>query len=276
MRLRRKPGSRPPNCRSGIAGTGSRARNASGAGSPSWKTNSPALSGLTEEVEGRLDGAIGEIRAAAGEVEAMRNAAGQCDGERPRLHHRLRRRRGRPSASELAAHVDAKAREVLGSVGQVGDARLLLMAALLIADEHHDCASWPPRLRRSQARQSLQRVRNRRSKAATRWKCAAAEDMPRDEAGASRPRRRRMEQRGVSRGLEQIIAADASSPARLELGYARTDTASRVRLAMPRGLNGTHRELSLAGAVASDIWRPPALQAREDPNTNGECGSVHL
>ena len=39
---------------------------------------------------------------------------------------------------ELAAHVDAKTREVLGSVGQVGDARLLLMAALLIADEHHD------------------------------------------------------------------------------------------------------------------------------------------
>lgn len=39
---------------------------------------------------------------------------------------------------ELAAHVDAKAREVLGSVGQVGDQRMLLMAALLIADEHHD------------------------------------------------------------------------------------------------------------------------------------------
>ena len=39
---------------------------------------------------------------------------------------------------ELAAHVDAKAREVLGSVGQVGDARMLLMAALLIADEHHE------------------------------------------------------------------------------------------------------------------------------------------
>jgi cell division protein ZapA len=38
---------------------------------------------------------------------------------------------------ELAATVDAKAREVLGSVGQVGDARLLLMAAILIADEHH-------------------------------------------------------------------------------------------------------------------------------------------
>lgn len=39
---------------------------------------------------------------------------------------------------ELAAYVDEKAREVLGSVGQVGDARMLLMAALLIADERHD------------------------------------------------------------------------------------------------------------------------------------------
>lgn len=41
----------------------------------------------------------------------------------------------------LAAHVDAKAREVLSSVGQVGDSRLLLMAALLIADEHHDAVA---------------------------------------------------------------------------------------------------------------------------------------
>lgn len=39
---------------------------------------------------------------------------------------------------DLAAHVDAKTREVLSSVGQVGDARAILMAALLIADEHHD------------------------------------------------------------------------------------------------------------------------------------------
>src|ERR1700760_533569 len=39
---------------------------------------------------------------------------------------------------ELATHVDEKAREVLAAVGQVGDARMLLMAALLIADEHHD------------------------------------------------------------------------------------------------------------------------------------------
>ena len=39
---------------------------------------------------------------------------------------------------ELAGHVDEKAREVLSAVGQVGDARMMLMAALLIADEHHD------------------------------------------------------------------------------------------------------------------------------------------
>jgi cell division protein ZapA len=42
---------------------------------------------------------------------------------------------------DLASHVDEKAREVLASVGQVGDARMLLMAALLIADEHHDAAA---------------------------------------------------------------------------------------------------------------------------------------
>lgn len=38
---------------------------------------------------------------------------------------------------ELAQMVDAKAKEVLGSVGQVGDSRLILMAALLLADESH-------------------------------------------------------------------------------------------------------------------------------------------
>ena len=41
----------------------------------------------------------------------------------------------------LAAIVDAKAREVLSSVGQVGDTRLLLMAALLMADEHQAASS---------------------------------------------------------------------------------------------------------------------------------------
>jgi len=36
---------------------------------------------------------------------------------------------------DLAAHVDSKVRELLESVGQVGDIRLMLMAALLVTDE---------------------------------------------------------------------------------------------------------------------------------------------
>jgi cell division protein ZapA len=42
---------------------------------------------------------------------------------------------------ELATHVDDKVKELLGSVGQVGETRLLLMAALLIADEHHEATT---------------------------------------------------------------------------------------------------------------------------------------
>jgi hypothetical protein len=45
---------------------------------------------------------------------------------------------------------------------------------------------------------------------------------------------------------------------------------------MPRGLNGTHRELSLTGIVVPDIRRPPALQAREDPNSDGGRGPVRF
>jgi cell division protein ZapA (FtsZ GTPase activity inhibitor) len=36
---------------------------------------------------------------------------------------------------ELAGHVDSRVKELLSSVGQVGDSRLLLMAALLITDD---------------------------------------------------------------------------------------------------------------------------------------------
>ena len=39
---------------------------------------------------------------------------------------------------ELAGHVDARVKELLSSVGQVGDSRLLLMAALLITDDMLD------------------------------------------------------------------------------------------------------------------------------------------
>jgi cell division protein ZapA len=39
---------------------------------------------------------------------------------------------------ELAAHVDAKVRGLIDSVGEAGEQRLLLMAALLIADAHFE------------------------------------------------------------------------------------------------------------------------------------------
>ena len=39
---------------------------------------------------------------------------------------------------ELATKVDSKVREVLETVGQVGDQRLMLMAALLMADEAYE------------------------------------------------------------------------------------------------------------------------------------------
>jgi len=42
---------------------------------------------------------------------------------------------------ELGAHVDAKIRELLEDVGQVGDARLILMAALLITDDYFDAVN---------------------------------------------------------------------------------------------------------------------------------------
>lgn len=42
---------------------------------------------------------------------------------------------------ELATQVDGKVRELMGSVGQVGDARLILMAALLIADDCVDATT---------------------------------------------------------------------------------------------------------------------------------------
>ncbi|HEX3809171.1 MAG TPA: cell division protein ZapA [Rhizomicrobium sp.] len=42
---------------------------------------------------------------------------------------------------ELGGYVDSKVNQLLESVGQVGDGRLILMAALLIADELHEATS---------------------------------------------------------------------------------------------------------------------------------------
>jgi len=42
---------------------------------------------------------------------------------------------------DLAAHVDSKVRQLLEEVGQVGDQRLILMAALLVTDEYFDAVA---------------------------------------------------------------------------------------------------------------------------------------
>ncbi len=39
---------------------------------------------------------------------------------------------------KLAAHVDSKATELTGALGQMSEPRLLLMSAILIADQHFD------------------------------------------------------------------------------------------------------------------------------------------
>jgi len=57
----------------------------------------------------------------------------------------------------LGADVDAKVRELLGSVGQVGDQRLILMAALLLADEHHVAQTQVETLKRQLAEEQTVR-----------------------------------------------------------------------------------------------------------------------
>ena len=40
--------------------------------------------------------------------------------------------------TKLAAHIDERVQELAGAVGQVGEARLLVMASLLLADELYE------------------------------------------------------------------------------------------------------------------------------------------
>ena len=53
----------------------------------------------------------------------------------------------------LGQYVDAKVTEFVGNIGQVGEARLLLLAALVIADELAD-ANEALRLQRSETREA--------------------------------------------------------------------------------------------------------------------------
>jgi cell division protein ZapA len=74
---------------------------------------------------------------------------------------------------QLAAIVDGKTKELLSSVGNVGDTRLLLMAALLIADEHHGGKIEADRHAEAQMRSELEA----RAKAAESRAAAIMEQM---------------------------------------------------------------------------------------------------
>jgi len=129
---------------------------------------------------------------------------------------------------ELAAHVDAKAREVLGSVGQVGDARMLLMAALLMP---MSIMNWrvPGDMPATAKKIPCMCGRKRRKAPLPMpWKALPSgwKTLP---PGSHTPK----------------LSADGHCLAR--------------QVAMPRGLNCTHRELSLVWTLVLTIWRPPAL-----------------
>lgn len=69
----------------------------------------------------------------------------------------------------LAAHVDGKARELAKSVGPAGEQRLLLMAALVVADEYLEMAAIAEKREQEIARLSD-------AQGATRAQAAAAEE----------------------------------------------------------------------------------------------------
>lgn len=70
------------------------------------------------------------------------------DGEEERLNR-------------LAAHVDAKAADLQGALGQMSEPRLLLMSAILIADEFFDLKERDPSLGDTIATNALEKAAQR-------------------------------------------------------------------------------------------------------------------
>lgn len=78
----------------------------------------------------------------------------------------------------LAAYVDGRVRELAQQYGQIGDTRLLVLAALLIADELDDAYAEIKRLRQAaseQARESEARAAEMVERLAERLERLAAE-----------------------------------------------------------------------------------------------------
>jgi cell division protein ZapA len=73
-----------------------------------------------------------------------------------------------PRIRRLAQYVDAKVAEFVGNVGQVGEARLLLLAALAIADELSDANDALERARSDTAANGVQGMSKRAEAIAAR------------------------------------------------------------------------------------------------------------
>lgn len=63
--------------------------------------------------------------------------------------------------TKLAAHVDAKSAELTGALGQMSEPRLLLMSAILIADEYFDIRDRAPGAGETIATTALEKAASR-------------------------------------------------------------------------------------------------------------------
>ena len=81
----------------------------------------------------------GDARRGQRQAEGADDVAGDRHHQRPPVPHGLRGRPGGPS-QRLAQDLDQRIDKLRGNFGEIGDARLTIMAALMVADELADIA----------------------------------------------------------------------------------------------------------------------------------------
>ena len=137
---------------------------------------------------------------------------------------------------ELATYVKSKIEQLTAEIGHAGDERLMLMAALMIADELWDAKAASDGTGTTSARPAEPEPVKRLRKLAAKMGTAAAE---------------------CSEVVPlQICARSALDFPRKSLIFVRQGCGVRRRI-LTRGPIRLAWELSLTGAVVPDIWRPP-------------------
>jgi cell division protein ZapA len=113
---------------------------------------------------------------------------------------------------ELAAHVDEKVRELAGSVGQVGDQKLLLMAAVLITDELFDARGrLAGQAKKAGELAGAQADLDARAADAEKRAASAIEDARRRAAEAAAESERKAQQAGDEADARAAEALDAAA-----------------------------------------------------------------